>query len=150
MFKANSGEYSNNVISNDDFWPDIPVADFQRYRFIPTDIHDDQVTNFLISAVAEVNDELADYVASQIAKGFHRAADVPGIYVNGDNRLTAQYKKAVYARAKADLIGEYASLSRQDTHIGQDEPETAARLMAESSFALRSIKGFSRIGVSLI
>ncbi len=150
MFKAKSGDYSEDVISNDAFWPDIHVDDFQRRRSIPPDIDQDQVASYLLAAVTEINDELADYVADKIAAGYQTAADVPGVHINNENQLTNQYKKAVYARAKADLIGEFASISRREAHTAQDAPDTVARLLAESSFVLRSIKGYPRIGVSLI
>ncbi|WP_140920173.1 head completion/stabilization protein [Limnobaculum xujianqingii] len=155
MFKADNMEYDNRVITNNGFWPDITVGDFQRKRTIPPDVNHLQVGDYLVNAIKEINKNLSDYTAQMKAKGFKTAAEVTGddgdpVMLGGENQLVIQYKKAVYARAKADLVPEYASLSRREAHIGQDSPQTKAQLLAESSFVLRSIKGLSRVGVSIV
>lgn len=150
MFKGSGTDYSKDVIRNDGFWPDITVADFEERRTIPADIDKISVSDFLVDAIVKTNSALADYAAMQKAKGINSASLVAcDVSVNGDNQLVVQYRKAVYARAKADLIGEYASLGRRESHTGQDNPDTAAKLLAEAAFTIRSIKGLKRVGVSV-
>ena len=150
MFKANGMEYDKGIIKNVDFWPDILIGDFQKRRTIPADITASMLSDALIGALAEINDDLSGFAARQVAKGYLTSLDVPGVSIDGENQLTVQYKKAVFARAKADLMPEYASMSRTEAHIGQDAPETKSSLLAESCFVLRNIKGLRRVGVSVI
>ncbi len=66
-----------------------------------------------------MNAELENVEASWKAKGHTLAADVPGVKMGGLNSLCAQYMKAVL-RGKADLLGEFATIGRRDTHPGQE------------------------------
>ncbi|SFC49539.1 head completion/stabilization protein [Pragia fontium] len=150
MFKANDREYSESIITNDGFWPDIDVADFEVFRTIPGDINHSQIAAALVDSVVEINRQLQDIAAQRRAQGYNTAATVPGVSVDGKNELITQYQKAVFARAKADLIGEYASLGRSEGHTGQDNPKTKADLLAEAAYTVRNIKGLKRVGVSLL
>ncbi|MGQ2096912.1 head completion/stabilization protein, partial [Salmonella enterica] len=53
-------------------------------------------------------------------------------------------------RAKADLMGEFASVGRRESHPGQESDETRSSLIAESTLAVRRIKGLKRITVAMI
>ena len=87
------------------------------------------------------------------AKGYAKAAEVPGPSLEeGTNALTEQYLAAVFARAKAALLPEFASVTERATANNQVErsPDQRAQLLAESQQLVRSIKGKHRAGVSLI
>lgn len=150
-FSGNSLEYQDITIANsaEPFWPDLNLGEFQRQRAIPPHMDGATAAQAILAAVGEINKSLAGYVAQQQAKGYQAALAVPGAKIEGENQLTAQYKKAVYARAKADLLGEFASIGRRETHPGQESTETRESLIAESSLVLRNIKGKLRVGVSL-
>lgn len=150
MFKSDAYEYQDITIKNDSFWPDLNIGEFQRRRSIPVDIDAETIAASILAAVGEINADLGSFVTIQRQAGYTAASEVPGASVESENLLTVQYKKAVFARAKADLIGEYASLSRRETHIGQDSPDTRAELLAEAAFVLRNIQGYPRVGVALI
>ncbi|EGR8449671.1 TPA: head completion/stabilization protein, partial [Escherichia coli] len=79
-----------------------------------------------------------------------RAADVPGARMGDETQLVAQYKKAVYARAKADLMGEFATIGRRETYPGQESEDTRATLLAEASLVMRNMLGHRRAGVHII
>ncbi len=151
-FSGKSLDYQDVSIANtaEPFWPDLNLGEFQKQRAIPPHMDGATAVQAILAAVGEVNISLADYVAQQQAKGYSTALAVPGATVNGENQLTAQYKKSVYARAKADLLGEFASIGRRETHPGQESNETRESLIAESTLVIRNIKGKSRVGVSLI
>ncbi|AJJ58965.1 head completion/stabilization protein [Yersinia pseudotuberculosis] len=150
MFRPGDNGFQEATLTNDGFWPDLALSEFQRQRSIPPTIHETTVTQALLAAVAEINGSLADFVRTQKNKGYTAAAEVPGPVMEGENALTAQYKKAVYARAKADLLGEFASVSRREDNTNQDAPQTKAGLLSEAAFALRCIKGLKRVGVRLV
>lgn len=132
------------------FWPDLDLAEFQKVRTLPADLPPETAGVALLAAIAEVNDALADVVTYWNAKACERAADVPGAKMGDENQLTAQYKKAVYARAKADLLGEFATIGRRESHPGQESQDTRASLLAEAANVMRNMLRQPRVGVHLI
>ncbi|UQX61611.1 head completion/stabilization protein [Citrobacter sp. XT1-2-2] len=141
MFSGKPLDYQDEPLTNNGFWPDLNLKDFQAQRSLPADIDADTISQALLAAVAEVNAELENVEASWKAKGHTLAADVPGVKMGGLNSLCAQYMKAVFARAKADLLGEFATVGRRETHPGQESMETRAGLLAEASVVIRRITG---------
>ncbi|PVZ87913.1 head completion protein [Serratia sp. S1B] len=150
MFRPGDDGFEKATLTNDAFWPDLALDEFQRQRSIPPTINQATVIQALLAAVAEINPSLCDFVSQQKRKGYANAKAVPGPMMEGDNALTAQYKKAVYARAKADLMGEFAAISRREDNTNQDAPQTRASLLAEAAVAIRCIKGRKRVGVHLV
>lgn len=150
MFSGKPIEYQDSPLQNDGFWPDLNLADFQSARSIPADVAAETVGEALLTAVAEVNNSLASVQEKHRAAGYDTAGDVPGVSMNGISQLAAQYKKAVYARAKADLMGEFASVGRRESHPGQESDETRKGLLAEAAMVVRQIKGLKRATVRVI
>lgn len=132
------------------FWPDLDLAEFQKVRTLPADLPPETAGVALLAAIAEVNDALADVVTYWNAKACKRAADVPGAKMGDETQLTAQYKKAVYARAKADLLGEFATIGRRESHPGQESQDTRTSLLAEAANVMRNMLRQPRVGVHLI
>lgn len=144
-------DYQNAVITNGvAFWPDLNLAEFQKSRTLPVDLPNETAGIAVLAAVAEVNDTCAPVVSYWMGKGIAKAIDVPGAMMGTENQLTAQYKKAVYARAKADLLGEFATIGRRESHPGQESDETRDILLAEAAFAMRNMLRLPRVGVHLI
>lgn len=150
MFSGTSIDFDDATLTNDGFWPDLSVKDFQSQRTIPADIDAATIRQALLTAAGEINDDLVSVAARYRSAGHERAADVPGVEIDGENLLCARYCKAVYARAKADLMGEFASVGRRESHPGQESDETRSSLIAESTLAVRRIKGLKRITVAMI
>nr|WP_279509626.1 head completion/stabilization protein [Klebsiella variicola] len=150
MLRPGNNGYQQATLTNDGFWPDLELEDFQRQRSIPPDICHETITQALLAATVEINAALTAYVTQQTARGYATAAAVPGPVMGNETFLTAQYKKAVFARAKADLLGEFAAISRREDNTNQDAPQTRASLLAEAAYVLRSIKGLKRVGVRLV
>ncbi len=147
MFDANDSGYSKELITNDGFWPDVDLYDFQKSRSLPTDIDADFLADALIATMTEINGELQNVKTKHQADGFATAQDVPGVFHKGRNALCAQYRKAVFARAKADLLGEYSSIMSRAPNPQQESPELRALLLAESSLVLRNMKRLKRATV---
>ncbi|RQM39129.1 head completion/stabilization protein [Erwinia psidii] len=147
-FSGRSIHYNDVPVTNGEpFWPDLNVMEFQQSRTIPPDLPADTAGRAVLAAVAEINSDLAAVVSAKQAAGYATALAVPGAKMDGENQLTAQYKKAVYARAKADLLGEFPAIGRRETHPGQESAETRETLLAEAALVLRNIKGYPRAGV---
>lgn len=150
MFSGNPIDYQDEQLSNNGFWPDLNLKDFQAQRSLPPDIDAETLAQALLSAVMEVNAELEGVQAGHLAKGYLTAEAVPGVTMNGLNGLCAQYTKAVFARGKADLLGEFATIGRRDSHPGQESAETRAGLLTEASVVIRRMKGLKRATVKKV
>lgn len=150
MFSGTPIDYQDATLTNDGFWPDLSLKEFQEQRSIPPDIDAGTVGQALLTASGEVNGKLQSVRDGNISSGYATAADVPGVSLDGINLLCGQYKKAVYALAKADLMGEFASIGRRDTHPGQESADTRNGLIAEASMVIRAVKGLPRATVRMI
>ncbi|MEI9788389.1 head completion/stabilization protein [Moellerella wisconsensis] len=150
MLNGNELNYQSVEITNDSFWPDINLADFQKQRKIPIDLDNNLLTDALLASIAEINLSLESLKKQLISNGYNTASDAPGAKANGQNALCAQYKKALYARAKADLIGEFNSIASRAPNPKQENPETKASLLAEAAFVIRNMKGLKRVTVAMI
>lgn len=143
--------YQDTPITNGvAFWPDLNLAEFQESRTIPPDSPPKTAGLAVLAAIAEVNDTLAPVVSHWTVRGVLSADLVPGAKMGDENQLTAQYKTAVYARAKASLLGEFATVGRRETHPGQESTDSRANLLAEAAFVMRNMLQLPRVGVHLI
>ncbi|KHT37860.1 head completion protein [Pectobacterium odoriferum] len=150
MFSGTPVDYQDAVLANNGFWPDLNLRDFQEQRTIPADINAGTVAQALLTAAGEVNAELVSIEQRHKNNGYGMASAVPGVSLDGENLLCAQYKKAVFARAKADLIGEFATIGRRESHPGQEGGETRKGLLAEAAMVIRSVKGLKRATVKMV
>ncbi len=154
-------EYDNDVVidnSASNFWPDINLGEFQKARKIPAQIDDDMAVSALLSAINDINRRLGGFALEWRGKGYLTAGAVPGAKNGTETELTAQYKKAVYALAKSDLIGEVSSVARLGKAASQNggtsaedmQQSTREILVAESTMTVRQMLGLGRVGVSII
>ncbi len=157
-FSGKSLDYQDEAIIQGEgsFWPDLNLGEFQLQRKVPPQLQGDTAIQALLTAVADINRRLAGFEAAKRAEGFTSAIGLPGAKAGNENQTTAQYKKAVYALAKADLIGEVTSVSRTGKATAPEgassdvaESFTRSALLTEASQAVRAILGLSRVTVSL-
>ncbi|HAT3712316.1 head completion/stabilization protein [Serratia marcescens] len=157
-FSGKSLDYQDETIAQEpgSFWPDLNLGEFQLQRKVPPQLQGDTAIQALLTAIGDINRRLSNFEATKRAEGFAAAKDLPGARAGDENQTTAQYKKAVYALAKADLIGEVTSVSRVSKATapegtGSDAAESFTRsgLLAEASQAVRAILGLGRATVSL-
>ncbi|EOK1143081.1 TPA: head completion/stabilization protein [Klebsiella pneumoniae] len=147
-FSGRGIDYQDVPVKNGDpFWPDLNLGEFQKQRALPPGMDDGVMLIALLASVKEVNDALRPVVRAHTAKGCLTAREVPGASAGGENELTAQYKKAVYARAKADLMGEFQTIGRRDTIPGQEGSDTRDSLLAEAALVMRNMQGLGRVGI---
>lgn len=137
MFNGLEIDYQNIIIQNDGFWPNVDIADFQRSRSIPASISVDLVRDALLTAMSEVNISLERF------KSKHGDESI-------NENITALYKKAIYSRAKSDLIGEFVTISNTKQQIDTNQNEMEKKLLAEGTRAIRTILGYRRSSVELL
>ena len=153
MFTGQNKEYQNTEIENDGFWPNINAGDFEKRRGVPIDLDNDSIAYSVVSAVGQINIELQKTKIAYLADGYSTANAVPGQPKIADkNLLVILYEKAVFARAKSELLPEYATQQTKDAgeNVASSQAEIRDQLLAESQQHIRAIKGESRCGVALL
>jgi hypothetical protein len=66
--------------------------------------------------------------------------------------MVLSYKRAVYCRAKAYLLGQFITVVRRDSaeNLAKEAPDTASAFLAFSQQAVRLIQDRSRITAELL
>ncbi|MFB9135713.1 head completion/stabilization protein [Vibrio olivae] len=154
MFAGSTGaNYQDTTITNDGFWPDINAGDFEQRRGIPAAQDGQRIAIALVNAMAEVNQQLARLKARYESQGHQHVSDVKTFPVlEGKNRVEYQYESAVFARAKADLLPDIATVHTKDKgdHLAERSEQTRNELLAESQRIIRNMKGLNRSSVDLL
>lgn len=155
MFDGNpiNGSYQDTEIENDGFWPNLNVGHFEKRRGIPSKLDAEAVALSLAAAVSQINIELQTIKAGYEAEGITKAEYVSSLpKVFGKNSITVLYEKAVFARAKADMVSEFASVTTKEVgdRVAENDRDITNRLLAESQQHLRALSGSTRCGVELL
>lgn len=140
------------AIENDGFWPDLGVSEFQKGYRLPAEYLVDLLADGITTAMGEVNRDLAKRKLAWQAAG---VTDVEG----ADPQLlpergfyAAIYKRAVYCRAKAYLLQQFATVNRraEAANLAKEAPETHEAFLAFSQQAVRQIQGRGRVTAVLL
>ncbi|QNS14277.1 head completion/stabilization protein [Mannheimia bovis] len=150
MFNGRTTEYDDITITNNGFWPDVNVQEFQKQRAIPFQIPVEMVRASLISAMQQVNLDLVEVEKKHLDSGIENAEQISASTVGGENYAQTLYKKAVFARAKHELLPEFNTLSARELHEKRQYVEEQKSLLAEATHAIRVLKGKNRGSVCLI
>lgn len=150
MFNGRQVDFDDTVITNNGFWCDISVAEFQQQRGIPLQIPVELIKSSLVYAMQSIELDLAEITQQYQQNGIQSVNEITGTLINNENKQQALYKKAVFARAKHDLLPEFTTLSAREIHEKRDVIAEQKQLLAEATFAIRTLKGKKRGGVWLI
>ncbi|MGZ4994162.1 MAG: head completion/stabilization protein [Methylobacter sp.] len=104
------------AITNDGFWPNLTLADLMNNYRIPSEYADGVIQTGLTMALLNVNQRLASVKAKLILDGYATLAAYITAHpeaLNGKQVLEEFYKHAVYTRAKAGLLMQFASINRR-------------------------------------
>lgn len=139
-------------IQNDGFWPDLSVAEFQKGYRLPAEYLVEMLTADLTMAMVEVNTDLARKKAQWQAAGVSTVESADTTVLPERTFQAATYKRAVYSRAKASLLTQFATVNRRESaeNIGKELPERSETFLAFSQAAVRSLQGRGRITVALL
>lgn len=151
-FTGKSPTYADQQIENDGFWPDLSVAKFQKAYRLPGEYLGEMLAADVRMAMGEVNDDLADCKDRCQAAGAVTLADVPAKFLRKCTDPAATYARAVYCRAKASLLTQYATVNRRESaeNVGKELPERSETFLAFSQAAVRSLQGRGRITAVLL
>ena len=139
-------------IPNDGFWPDLGVAEFQTSYRLPAEYLVDLLVDGLTSAMGEVNRDLAKRKAAWQAAGITSVETADPLVLPERGFYAATYKRAVYCRAKAQLLQQFATVNRraEAENLAKEAPETEELFLSYSQQAVRLIQGRGRITAVLL
>lgn len=150
MLNGRDTQFSDEQIETDGFWGNLAIGEFQRTRGIPLQISLELTKSALIYAMQSVELDLIEVAQAQKEKGVLSVHEMSPALINGENHYQLLYKKAVFARAKHDLLPEFATLSARELHEKRDVIAEQKQLLSEATMAIRAIKGKRRAGVHLL
>lgn len=139
-------------IANDGFWPVLDVAEFQKGYRLPAEYLMELLVDGIALAMGEVNVDLARRKAQWQAAGITDVERADPMILPERAFMVASYKRAVYCRAKAYLLSQFATIIRRDSaeNLAKEAPQTHEQFLSFSQQAVRLIQGRSRITAELI
>lgn len=151
-FSGKPTQLMEHHIDNDGFWPDLSVAEFQKGYRLPAEYLVELLVSDLSMAMIEVNNDLAKRKAQWQAAGIVNVETADSCLLPERRYQALTYKRAVYCRAKASLLAQFATVTRRDLaeNTGKELPERGENFLAWSQQAVRSLQGRSRITAVLL
>jgi len=140
------------AIENDGFWPNLDVAEFQKGYRLPAEYLVELLTAELTTAMTEVNRDLAELKARWQGLGVSSVESADTRVLPERTFQAATYKRAVYCRAKASLLPQFATIVRRESaeNLGKELPDRPETFLAFSQQAVRSLQGRGRITAALL
>lgn len=136
-------------VKNTFFWPDIDLQllrDTLRYEGTVTA---QRLRLAVKTAISEVNAELYDWRAAQMAAGFRRLADVPAESFDGESEKVTHYFAAVSAITAATIVERYRGYDASGKK-GAEVEASADEYWRDARFSISRIGGRSGCIVSLL
>ncbi|BAP43922.1 prophage PSPPH06 head completion/stabilization protein [Pseudomonas sp. StFLB209] len=139
-------------IENDGFWPNLDLSEFQRIHRLPGNLAVDLQVTELKLARGAVNTDLAKLKARWQASGVSNVESADTTILPERTYQVDLYKQAVYYRAKAKLLPQFATTTRRETaeNTGKEAPESTETLLKFSQEVIRALQGRSRITAALL
>ena len=151
-FSGKPTTFVEQVIENDGFWPDLSVTEFQKGYRLPAEYLVDMLAAELTTAMTEVNRDLAKRKSQWQNVGITTVESADTTVLPERTFHVATYKRAVYCRAKATLLTQFATVTRRESaqNIGKELPERGETFLEFSQQAVRSLQGRGRITAVLL
>jgi hypothetical protein len=151
-FSGKPTTFVEQTIENDGFWPNLSLAEFQKGYRLPAEYLVDMLATDLTMAMIEVNHDLAKLKDQWQNAGVTSVESADPTVLQERTFHAATYKRAVYCRAKASLLSQFASVVRRESaeNLGKEEPERKETFLEFSQQAVRSLQGRGRITAVLL
>ena len=151
-FSGKPTTFVEQAIENDGFWPDLSVAEFQKGYRLPAEYLVEMLAADMNMAMIEVNTDLAKLKARWQGAGVSNVESADTTVLPERTFQAATYKRAVYSRAKASLLTQFATVNRRESaeNVGKELPERSETFLAFSQAAVRSLQGRGRITAALL
>ncbi|WP_339495591.1 head completion/stabilization protein [Pseudomonas sp. RA_105y_Pfl2_P56] len=151
-FSGNPTTFVEQAIENDGFWPNLSVSEFQKGYRLPAEYLVEMLVTDLNTAMIEVNRDLAKRKSQWQNVGVTTVESADTKVLPERTFHAATYKRAVYCRAKASLLTQFATVNRRESaeNIGKELPERGETFLEFSQQAVRVLQGRGRITAVLL
>ncbi|MVV51908.1 head protein [Pseudomonas sp. PB120] len=154
-FSGKPTTFVEQAIENDGFWPNLSVAEFQKGYRLPAEYLVDMLATELTTAMIEVSADLATVKSILQVSGVSNLEAASGAASPAEWAYAHKvmlYKRAVYCRAKASLLTQFATVTRRESaeNTGKELPERGETFLQFSQQAVRSLQGRGRITAALL
>ena len=151
-FSGKPTTFVEHAIENDGFWPNLSLAEFQKGYRLPAEYLVDMLVTDLTTAMIEVNHDLAKRKSQWQNVGVTTVESADTTVLPERTFHVATYKRAVYCRAKASLLTQFATVTRRESaeNTGKDLPERGETFLEFSQQAVRSLQGRGRLTAVLL
>ena len=151
-FSGKPTTFVEQAIENDGFWPELSVSEFQKGYRLPAEYLVDMLATDLTTAMIEVNHDLATRKSQWQNVGITSVESADPTVLQERTFHAATYKRAVYFRAKASLLTQFATVTRRESaeNTGKELPERGETFLEFSQQAVRSLQGRGRITAVLL
>jgi hypothetical protein len=151
-FSGKPTTFVEQAIENDGFWPDLSVTEFQKGYRLPAEYLVDMLVTDLSTAMTEVNRDLARRKSQWQKVGVATVESADTTVLPERTFHVATYKRAVYCRAKASLLTQFATVTRRESaeNTGKELPERGETFLEFSQQSVRSLQGRGRITAALL
>lgn len=103
---------SEEIITNDGFFPDVAIAVFQESYRLPLDYSVEVIKRELIMSIAHTNRELKEWREGVSVERL-KEVDKENV-IDGEHVLSHFYLSAVFSHAKAELLNNFATMQRDE------------------------------------
>lgn len=151
-FSGKPSTVVDQTIENNGFWPDLSLAEYQKAYRLPGEYLSEVLVTQLELAMAEVNKDLSKLATSWQGLGITEVATADPMLLEERAFKVKLYKRAVYCRAKATALTDFATITRRDVaeNTGKEAPERIDTFLAFSQGAVRALQGRSRMTAVLL
>jgi hypothetical protein len=151
-FSGKPTTFVEQAIENDGFWPNLSLAEFQKGYRLPAEYLVDMLATDLTTAMIEVNRDLAKLKGQWLNAGVTSVESADPMVLPERTFHAATYKRAVYCRAKASLLTQFATVTRRESaeNTGKELPERGETFLEFSQQSVRSLQGRGRITAVLL
>ncbi|MBY4887657.1 head completion/stabilization protein [Pantoea sp. DY-15] len=143
-------ETAEPPVKNTFFWPDIDLQQLRESLRYEGTVTAQRLRLAVKTAISEVNAELYDWRADQMAAGFKTLADVPAEALDGVSEKITHYLAAVEAITAATIAERYRGYDASGTKKAGDVETSADEYWRDARFSISRVGERPNCIVSLL
>lgn len=128
-------------IVNTFFWPDVDLQRLRETLRYEGTITAARLRQAVKTAISEVNAELYDYRAEQMASGFTVLSEVPADMLDGESEKLTNYFDAVSHLTAATIVERYRGYDANGTKKVDEIKASADEYWRDARFSISKIAG---------
>lgn len=132
-------ETAEPPVKNTFFWPDIDLQQLRESLRYEGTVTAQRLRLAVKTAISEVNAELYDWRADQMAAGFKTLADVPAEALDGVSEKITHYLAAVEAITAATIAERYRGYDASGTKKAGDVEASADEYWRDARFSISRV-----------